>query len=392
MKIKWIVLLCFQLIGCMPKPGMDIGTTPDSDWWMYQENLYHTGYLPTENLIPPLKLKWFAELTTQSVQISPAVFGREHVFVATGNPDARIYALSKNDGSIIWTFPMPRHEIEGGLLAANGRVYFVSRGPSTEKNVHALDASSGQMIWLTTLEGGSRTAMAAAYGTLYTNTNAHMLYALDQATGEVRWTSATSPGQSTEESSPAVGFFKVLVGSDDGLYAFDAATGQLKWKYTAGAVGYSSPVVQTHVAQGKPVIVLFYADMKIHALSVSDGRRVWVYPGSGLGGNVGLGNGKVILFEWDDVVAVESNNGNVIWRSSLGVYPRDAPATTAFHTFVRTDLDQIRALRLSDGVEEWSFAIPGNGNPSSGGNAPALVEDMLVVPNKGYLYAFDQEH
>ena len=59
--------------------------------------------------------------------------------------------------------------------------------------------------------------------------------AFDAATGALQWTAHTSPGATSQESSPSVFLNAVYVGSDNGLYAFNLLTGAPLWpRYPLG--------------------------------------------------------------------------------------------------------------------------------------------------------------
>jgi hypothetical protein len=45
-------------------------------------------------------------------------------------------------------------------------------------------------------------------------------------------------------------------------------------------------------------------------------------------------------------------------------------------------------LSTATGAPVWKAPIPGNGNPNSPGAELAIALEILLVPNKGHLYAF----
>src|SRR3546814_4833062 len=65
----------------------------------------------------------------------------------------------------------------------------------------------------------SNASVAVGLGMVFVNTDQHQLFALNQGTGAVIWSANTSPGATSQESSPSIAFGKVYVGSDDGVFA-----------------------------------------------------------------------------------------------------------------------------------------------------------------------------
>ena len=129
-------------------------------------------------------------------------------------------------------------------VIADGRVYF---GSSTDHQIHALDAKTGEVLW-----------------SFFTG-------------GPVRF-------------APTVWKEKVYAVSDDGfLYCVDAASGKLVWKNRGGPDGRkilgNERMVSSWPARGAPVIhdnVLYYAagiwptdGIFLYALDPTDGKVLW---------------------------------------------------------------------------------------------------------------------
>ena len=97
-----IAVLLLVLSGCNSKPtDPAMGTTPDSNWWMFQTDLAHTGHLRETIPTPPLVQKWDRDLVPGTTSLTPASFGREAIFIGSGYGGSVIYALSKVDGSTL---------------------------------------------------------------------------------------------------------------------------------------------------------------------------------------------------------------------------------------------------------------------------------------------------
>ncbi len=104
--------------------------------------------------------------------------------------------------------------VESSPAVANGVVYI----GSLDRTVYALNASTGALLWSSTIRRWGISSPAVANGVVYIGSDDHKVYALNAKTGTWLWSYATG-GQ--VESSPAVANGVVYVGSRDGnVYAF----------------------------------------------------------------------------------------------------------------------------------------------------------------------------
>ena len=89
------------------------------------------------------------------------------------------------------------------------------------------------------------------------------VYALNANTGQILWITTTG---SPAVSSPVVEKGVVYAGSDDGkVYALNATSGQILWVTTTGSPAVSSPVVE------KGVVYAGSDDGKVYALNATYG-------------------------------------------------------------------------------------------------------------------------
>lgn len=388
------VFLYLLSLGCdcngngKPAPG----TTPDSNWWMHQAGLEHTGFYRGPSPTPPLQLKWQSELFSGSMSLTSPVFGKDSIFVGSGYGDSKLYALSESDGSILWSFANPPYGFYATPVAANNHVYTATLGPGSK--VYALNANDGTVAWETSL-GGTSGALAVGFSKVFINSREsgeQKLYALSQSTGAILWSVDISPSDFSS-SSPAVGFGRVFIGADNSIYAFDEGNGGLEWHTPiSGIVGRSSPVIHMDVGVGNPALVFITtSNMMLYALKESDGSIVWTYKADSSlhGSSVAVAEGKVFLFHLGKVTALDANSGTVLWHHDppTTLFPTHDPAI-ANGILYYSDNEMIRGIQISDGAEVWSASIPGNDDPIAPGNSFAIDKDMVIVPSKGYIYAF----
>jgi outer membrane protein assembly factor BamB len=373
----FLVLTVFTLSACAPQ-----------HWWTYQNNLEHTGYVPGGMGRSPA-LRWDVTPGGGTADLTPPVFGAIgdtfRLFLGTGYGDRSLYALSPYTGATLWKFMAPvNNGFMGAPVAVNNHVYVATIGLTPA--VYALHQATGAVVWQTPLPSGSRASVAVALGRVFVNTDAHQLHALNQLTGALIWSANTSAGATSQESSPAIGFNKVYVGSDDGLYAFDFATGALAWKYTLPApVGFSSPVIVSSGA-ALPLVLISGNDMKVHAVDANTGAGVWTYTSNITltGTSVAFADAGVFTRNFGGAVALDVNSGVVLWTQAAVGLPTKTPAIAGRVVFY-SDGATVFGLETATGAPIWKAPIPGG---TSAGADMAIALEILIVPNRGHVYAF----
>jgi hypothetical protein len=143
---------------------------------------------------------------------------------------------------------------------------------------------------------------AVVDGVVYIGSTDSNLYALNAKTGDKIWNYPTGAKVS---SSPAVVGGVVYVGSEDGnLYAIDSRSGNKIWSYAPGGAVYSSP----SVAGG--VVYIGSWNGGIHAVDAATGRLIWTYSMGPVFASPAIANG---------VMYVGSYDGNVYAFGTPGV-------------------------------------------------------------------------
>lgn len=159
---------------------------------------------------------------------------------------------------------------------------------STDRNVYALNATTGALIWNYTTGGSAWSRPAVVDGIVFVGSGDDNLYALNATTGQLVWSY-----ESTHwfNGGPAVAYGMVFASLDDGnIYALDEYNGTLIWSVTIGSYGYllvhSSPAVADNL--------VLVGNEKIYALNAADGAVVWSYP------NVRPGHKCSCYRQWHD--------------------------------------------------------------------------------------------
>lgn len=365
-------------------------TNPSSDWWTFQHDLGHTGFVRGGMGKAPKPI-WNTALVGGTTSLTPPVFGAIRdtfrIFIGSGYGGDTLFALSPNNGSILWKFAGHLNNgFFGAPVAADSNVYTATLGQTPY--VYSVRQRNGSLVWQTPLPTGTRASVTVGHGRVYVHTDDHKLYALSQVNGVILWASTTTATAGSQESSPAIDSNRVYIGSDSGLHAFNALTGAFLWMYpTNGITGFSSPVVQ--MSSGGTIVMIGDNSGRLHAVNAATGTNVWTYNAAATlaFGSVATSPGRVFLFDFSNVAALNVNTGALLWKQATPLIPRHSPAIARDVLFYHDD-QTVFGLNTGTGVTVWTSPVPGNGNPNAPGAEMAIALEMLLVPNKGHLHAF----
>ena len=166
----------------------------------------------------------------QRVNLAPAS-DATNVYVASNT--GSVYALSLNDGSILWRTKMLGVMLDAGPAVKDGMVVVASSGGL----VIALDPPTGKILWKSDVNGEILAVPAIGSGTVVVRTTDGRVMALAADSGKQRWkTSYDVPRLSLRgASNPVILDRVVLVGLDDGrLVAVNLDDGSQLWQTTVG--------------------------------------------------------------------------------------------------------------------------------------------------------------
>ncbi|MEV4110148.1 PQQ-binding-like beta-propeller repeat protein [Nonomuraea sp. NPDC049695] len=174
--------------------------------------------------------------------------GAEHDRILVLRAGTTVYATSSNgdvnaldavSGEVRW-----RSRITGTISfrpVVAGRTVYVG---DDEGTTHALDAATGAPLWDFQAKGDQpmfKWSATVADGLVYTVGRDRTLYALDTATGKMRWRLPLPGGRGT---GPVAADGAVYVSDREGtLYALDPATGTARSRFRTGGTVETDPVV-----------------------------------------------------------------------------------------------------------------------------------------------------
>ena len=263
---------------------------------MFRGNLQHTGVYDAAGVPQFNGVKWKFHSGGRVISSPAVVNGVLYV----GSTDCNLYAIDAASGEMKWKF-----ETKGWVVSSpavdSGVVYFLSY----DSNFYAVDANSGLLKWKFQT-GGERhyigkhihylqpaaesmpdpwdfylSSPAVWKGAVYFGSSDGNVYALHLNNGDVRWKFQTGD---VVHSSPAIAEGVLYIGSwDTYLYALDAASGAEKWRFKTG----DDPEVHNHVGnQSSPAVVdgvVYFGsrDSYAYAVDAASGKEIWKFSTGG---------------------------------------------------------------------------------------------------------------
>ncbi|HSB91301.1 MAG TPA: PQQ-binding-like beta-propeller repeat protein [Anaerolineales bacterium] len=227
--------------------------------------------------------------------------------VIAGGYDHKVYALSKDNGDLTWTFTGAQERIIGAPVASGDVVYV----PVADGTLFALGVSDGVEQWSFHADGALWSAPLVVDDHIYIGTLTHKVYALSLG-GDILWT--RDVGGAIAES-PSIVDDTLLVGAlGQPLRALDPKTGDERWTAASAQWIWAGAVSGDGTA--------YFGDLggRLAAVSIADGAVL-------------------------DEVQLD---GAITGR----------PAVDATHLYVATEVGTVRSLSLEGFASEWTQPVP----------------------------------
>ncbi|MFC6989211.1 PQQ-binding-like beta-propeller repeat protein [Haloplanus sp. GCM10025708] len=255
--------------------------------------------------------RWRVELEG-TADHTPALLDDRLVVAA----ETRLVALARDDGSELWSRPLPRPARGGPTVAADQSLLAV---PVAETGLVAFDAGTGEESWRAPMLGARRPAIAD--GRVYAAG-----YKRDGDTGVLRGLAATDGTRQWEtelghpDTAPVVADGGVIVADGGTLAVHDPADGTRT--RTLGSVGDHVDVPPA-IADGTAFVAT--TDGRLLARSIADGTQAWradVHVTVDTG--VSVGREAVVAAATGlpesggpGIVALERSDGSVRWEHGI---------------------------------------------------------------------------
>lgn len=262
---------------------------------------------------------------TSRVSALPLVYGS---MVYAMDAQHLINALNLEDGALIWEISLApkkrrkRGAVGGGIALYQGQL-FAATG---YREVVAMDASTGSILWRKNFEAPFTTAPTVRDGRVFVNSNDNELFALDVNNGDVLWTlqSIAEPARILTATSPAVTEEVVIAPFASGeLAAIFVENGQRAWTENLGRMSRITSLATISDIPGRPVV---------------HGGLVFAASHAG------------------DIAAVELRSGRVVWRREFGSV--NTPWISGKTLFAINTKAQLAAINGADGRVFWVTQLP----------------------------------
>jgi len=240
-------------------------------------------------------------------------------------PNGEVVALSTAGGRV-WTQNLrPEGERDigpgGGVTVANGVVY----AATSYRQLIALDAGSGQVLWTADLDTPARGAPVAGDGQVFVVSQSNEVYAVSQADGTITWSYAgvEETAGLLSAANPAISGNRVIVPFSSGeIMAIDIKSGEAAWidsvsrGFRTLALSGLADVSASPVVSGNIVYATGVAGRTV-AVETRTGLRRWEQDLGSVHTPVVSGSALFMVDLDDRMVALDLKNGETLWATSL---------------------------------------------------------------------------
>jgi outer membrane protein assembly factor BamB len=391
-------LLASVVLYCFPCAGQEAA--------MFRGNLQHTGVYKAPGVPKFSGIRWKFR-TAGRVISSPAVVDG---VVYVGSTDGNLYAIDAGSGAEKWKFATKGWVVSSPAVDS-GTVYF----ESYDSNLYALNAATGKLKWKFATAGErhyigthihylqpAAEAMPDPWdfylsspsvwnGAVYFGSGDKNVYALDASTGSMKWKFQTGD---VVHSSPAIADGTLYIGSwDTYLYALDASTGKEKWRFKTG----DDPEAHNHVGnQSSPAVVdgvVYFGsrDAFAYAVDAATGKQIWKFStdGSWVNNSPVVHAGRVYFGTSVPGVVhvVEAQGGKVVFDVNAGSPVFASMALANDMLFMGNFGGKLTAIDLKAQKPAWVFETDGaKQNAASLTNTDGSIKWESLFPNPNLFY------
>ena len=293
-----------------------------------------------------------------------------------GNRSGKVIALDASTGNEVWIF-----ETAGPIFTEPEVVLPYVYVTSTDSNLYCFNVESGEKIWSYKSKAALVSHPVHNDGNIYFGGSDGKFRAVNAETGKLVWDFMTI--KKYVEAKPLVAEGKVIFGSwDTFLYALDAKNGSMQWLWRGPKTGllYSPAVVEPVYANGKVFIVA--PDRVMTAIDIETGQTVWRSDKFKVRENIGLSvDGSTVFAKtmWDIVCAVstEGDKPKTEWSTEVN-YGFDIdpsfPVDVDGLVYITTQFGFVYGLDRTSGKILWQHRIGGNLL-----NTPVIDGDAIYV-------------
>ncbi len=320
------------------------------------------------------------------LELTPAIYDD---LIYALDRDGDLYVLDRFSGDDKWHRDLDE-AISGGISADRDHLYYAT----FQGELVCLDRTNGNEIWRRELSSEAVSAPASNNRVVLVQTIDGKLFAFDAAEGIQRWRyDSVGPLLSLRGTpTPLIVRDQVITTFANGeMFALNLADGRPLWKTAVGVPQGRTELERLIDPDGN----IYYDGDRLYsaayqgnlvAVDINTGRQYWSRQSSSFNG-VTKGQGRVYATLADgDVLAVNEDNSNEIWRNAKLKYRRLSTPVSFEGTLVFSDFEGYVHFLSQENGEFLARLRP----DSDGTMGDMLVRDGLlyIYTRSGYLFAY----
>jgi outer membrane protein assembly factor BamB len=259
--------------------------------------------------------------------------------------DGNVYALNASTGEKLWVKTVNDY---GGLTWINVDGDLVVVG--WENQSCAMYKKTGQIVWKNDeARFISSQPVFIDKRIIFSSRNGD-LYAINRTNGRTIW-HITLQKQNVYSSVDIIRN-RIVVAADNQCYAIDAADGSIEWTFTTAGMIRSPP----HV--GDNTVFCGSTDTTLYVLNAVDGKLRWKNnTGWGILTTPAYSDNIVYTGSFDNhLYAFDVKDGKMLWSFAGNAAIHSAPLVYGDYVFIGCDDGWFYAVNKTDGEPAWSFA------------------------------------
>lgn len=353
----------------------------NTDWPTYMQNYFNHGYseapAPHDNTI-----LWTAPITGTENEFPTPVVYEGIVFYPQDSGGEDLYALDAATGEILWIYEGTGFT-DDAVTVSDGRLYTAS------DSIFCINAYTGDRIWASSEGNWWGSTPIVHDGKVFCGNSDNLVVCLDASDGSLIWISDSLASTVSCMAMSEGMLFVPTNSTDPGLCALDASNGSLLWTNTDLDGGYwdSSPVL---VGSDIYLNGCFGNTISINMVT---GETIWMQPTNGGTATIAYHEGGLYFAPespYGSYCCLEASTGSTLW-----VFPGNQHGSSGIADglvfygdgIAENDSASVRALDTETGLEVWSYrtSCTGTGLKSS----PSITDGVMYYAClDGYLYAF----
>ena len=340
------------------------------------------------------KIKW-AFKTQGTIRGTSVISGTNIYF---GSADGFLYALNKNDGSLLWKW-QTKGAIAASPAVAGNSVFLVSR----DHYFYSINKITGRLNWkfkaqpsLPASYGGWDYFMAAPVvngNEVLVSSGDGYIYSLNRRDGNLVWKFKTN---GRIRATPLIYNDVLYQPSNDGyLYAIKPETGKLLWKFATKGITYNSKdfgfdrlsIFTQPLIKGN-LLILGSRDGNVYAIDLKSHREKWAFNyGTTWAMGIAVSEGLVYA-NWSTnnlTCAINLDTGKEAWQFKCDGHNYTTPLIIDSSVYIGSGDGKVYRLNKYTGEKEWDYDL-GKEVFSS----PKYDSNTLYFGcDNGYFYAMD---